>query len=115
MSSDRDNLDKLAKVLHDREAVPKDYLGGSDARILGEAADEIERQAKEIDTLREMKDEKNAELVEAYERIGRLEGALREIAGIERHTKTLDEIRTIARQALEQNTEFNQPSEEDET
>jgi hypothetical protein len=38
-----DNLEKLADVLYNRDAHPNGWLGGSEATILKDAADEIVR------------------------------------------------------------------------
>lgn len=37
------NLDRLSEVLYGHKPAARDYLGGADARILADAADEIER------------------------------------------------------------------------
>jgi hypothetical protein len=41
--SGNDGTDRLVLALHGRAAVPRDYLGASNARMLHEAADEVER------------------------------------------------------------------------
>jgi hypothetical protein len=43
-----DNLTRLAKAVYGRDEEVKDYIGGPNARILGDATDEIERLKKEV-------------------------------------------------------------------
>ena len=45
---------KLCKVLYGRPPRPRDYLGGSDSRMLSDAADEIERLRESERLSREM-------------------------------------------------------------
>ena len=38
MTPTPDNLTRLARILYDREPEPADYLGGGEAKVLGDAA-----------------------------------------------------------------------------
>jgi len=47
-----DGTDRLCRALYGRQPVPKDYLGGSNARMLHEAANHITRQQLELNLIK---------------------------------------------------------------
>ncbi len=49
MNPTPDNLTRLCRALYDREPESADYLGGSDAKMLGDAADTLERFRKALE------------------------------------------------------------------
>lgn len=71
-----DGTERLVQALHGRKALPPDYIGGSQARMLHEAADRIEgAKAREAELLvllreaqRQLRDESAAEQ-DLYDRI----------------------------------------------
>ena len=49
MSGATDNMDRLCRILYDREPEPADYLGGAGAKMLGDAADVIADLQRSLD------------------------------------------------------------------